>query len=440
MANPDHLAKLKEGVQPWNQWRYANRIPPDPSSVDSLEVFFHSKNLRYPELSGANLSGWKLGNADLSNANLSGADLSHAFLIRASLTSANLSDANLRSADLGEATLDSANLSGANLSEANLTNAILDDANLTNAILAGAIFLGAQMSGATALNANFSNAMLFRAVLDRANLSEANLSSAKLDEASLGSANLSGANLSRANLSRVDLHAANLSRTDFTGADLTGASLVEANLKGAILSECRIYGVSVWDAGLNDAIQHNLVITPKDQPAIQVDNLEVAQFVYLLLNNQKIRDVIDTVAKKAVLILGRFTPQRKAVLDAIRDALRQNGYLPILFDFDKPANRDLQETIVTLAGISCFIIADISDPRSIPQELVSIVPDFPSVPVQPLLQTGYEQWAMYDHIKRFKDWVLPLYNYQDQSTLLAEFQEKVIAPAKAKAKELGAGA
>ena len=100
------------------------------------------------------------------------------------------------------------------------------------------------------------------------------------------------------------------------------------------------------------------MITPEDESAIHVDNLEVAQFVYLLLNNDKIRDVIDTIGKKAVLILGRFTTDRKAVLDAIREALRNSGYLPILFDFEKPGTRDTHETIVTLAGMVRFIIAD----------------------------------------------------------------------------------
>src|SRR3712207_8248172 len=50
---------------------------------------------------------------------------------------------------------------------------------------------------------------------------------------------------------------------------------------------------------------------------------------------RSIRDVIDTVGKKAVLILGRFTPERKTVLDDLRDELRKRNYLPILFDFDK---------------------------------------------------------------------------------------------------------
>jgi hypothetical protein len=65
-----------------------------------------------------------------------------------------------------------------------------------------------------------------------------------------------------------------------------------------------------------------LVITP-DEPAITVDNIEVAQFVYLMLNNQKVRDVINSITSKAVLILGRFTQERKPVLEALREELRQ---------------------------------------------------------------------------------------------------------------------
>jgi hypothetical protein len=33
--------------------------------------------------------------------------------------------------------------------------------------------------------------------------------------------------------------------------------------------------------------------------------LEVAQFIYLLLHNEKIREVIDTIGKKGVLILNQ---------------------------------------------------------------------------------------------------------------------------------------
>ena len=64
-----------------------------------------------------------------------------------------------------------------------------------------------------------------------------------------------------------------------------------------------MYGISAWNVRLEGAIQSNLVITPPDESPIQVDNLEVAQFIYLLLNNEKIRSVIDTITSKVVLIL-----------------------------------------------------------------------------------------------------------------------------------------
>ena len=103
-----------------------------------------------------------------------------------------------------------------------------------------------------------------------------------------------------------------------------------------------------------EAIRKSLIITPHNQPTITVDNLEVAQFIYLLLNNEKIRDVINTIGKKGVLILGRFTRERKAVLNAVREELRRLDYVPMLFDFEKPTDKDFTETIMTLAETEPF--------------------------------------------------------------------------------------
>ena len=73
-----------------------------------------------------------------------------------------------------------------------------------------------------------------------------------------------------------------------------------------------------------------------------------------------------------MLILGRFTDERKAVLDALREELRNRDYLPILFDFAVPATRDITETVSLLARMARFIIADLTDPSSIPKELEAI--------------------------------------------------------------------
>ena len=343
-------------------------------------------------------------------------------LVEAQFGRANLRLANLEGADLSRADL-RANLRRAVLSGANLIEANLSMANLTQAHLKKADLSGAGLNGA---------------ILNRADLSEANLSGAGLMRADLSWANLSGANLEGAALGMANLTGADLSKADLRSAYLVLAQLVHTNLSEANLASCLVFGVSAWGLNLSGAIQSNLVITSAGEPTITVDNLEVAQFIYLLLNNEKIRNVINTITTKVVLILGSFKDERKAVLDAIRDELRKSkyDYVPVMFDFEKPPNRDFTETVRTLAHLARFIIADITEPRSVSHELQAIVPDL-AVPVQPLLLEGSTgEYGMFQDLKRKYHWVLAVHEYRDFDDLLASLAEKVIAPAEAKAKEL----
>ena len=82
-----------------------------------------------------------------------------------------------------------------------------------------------------------------------------------------------------------------------------------------------------------------------------------------------------------------------------------------------------------------FVIADLTDAKSIPQELSHIVPDLPSVAVQPLILKVSANTACLNTWQRYP-WVLPIHEYEDQAQLIAELAEKVIAPAEAKVIEL----
>ena len=371
---------------------------------------------------GADLSGLDLHDPLNAEISLEGADLIGADLRGSILHHKSLRGADCRGADLHNSQIFNADLRGTCLAGASLGTLVFGSANLT----------GADLTKAQAYDADLSHGFLENALLQETDFRGARLSGANLTGAILRKADLSGADLTRATLVRADLGDANLQR----------ARLVETDLSQANLTGCKVYGVSAWSIKTADTPQANLVVTPvhglpdvAEEPTVTVDYIEVAQFIHLMLANPKLREVLDTITRKAVLILGRFTPERKTILDAIRSALRDRGYVPVLFDFDRPSSRDLTETVSTLAHLSRFVVADLTDAKSIPQELSTIVPILYSVPIQPLVHESQLPYSMFEHWQRAQS-VLPTYYYSDLDHLLAALDSRVIAPAEALAEEL----
>jgi uncharacterized protein YjbI with pentapeptide repeats len=313
--------------------------------------------------------------------------------------------------DLSSAHLQRVRLSGADLSGAKLTMTYFGDADLA----------GADLSGADLSQAYLRNASLQHATLQRTMAIEAELSGADFSRTRMPGADLRGARLRGANLTDADLRGATL-----TGCDLRGAIAVGTNLRDADLTGSHVYGIAAWNVELAGSIQVDLLITPDGEHAITTDNLAIAQFLYLLLHNGRIRDAIETVGRKAILILGRFTLDRKAVLDAIRTALRKRNLVPILFDFEGPRNRDLTETISTLAHLSRAIVADLTDPRSVPHELMAVVPGLPSVPVQPIVEGSSAEYGMFEHLSRYP-WVADVFRYSRLEDLTAWLPDALTA-------------
>jgi hypothetical protein len=162
---------------------------------------------------------------------------------------------------------------------------------------------------------------------------------------------------------------------------------------------------------------------------VTVDDLEVAQFVYLLLHNQKISRVIDTVGRKGVLLLGRFTNGRIAVLEWLREELRKRGYLLIVFNFDKPERKDFTETIRLLAGLS-------KQPKVSAARTAATVPEI-MVPVRPIIEEGQEPFAMLTDLWiKHRDWVFEPIYYSSVDRLVGSLDEKIIRPAAARFAEL----
>jgi hypothetical protein len=213
--------------------------------------------------------------------------------------------------------------------------------------------------------------------------------------------------------------------------------MVDSNLEGAVLSGSQIYGVSAWKVKVDlKTEQRDLVITDENEPKVTVDNVEVAQLVHLLLHNEKIRDVIDTVGRKGVLLLGRFTEGRIKVLERLREELRKRGYVPIIFNFDKPETKDFTETVRLLAGLSKFVIADITNPRAAPLELQATVPEI-MVPFQPIIEQGEKPFSMLQDLWiKHNDWVFEPIEYSSVDRLVETMDAEIIGPAEARFDEL----
>lgn len=261
-------------------------------------------------------------------------------------------------------------------------------------------------------------------------LAGADLRSANLERADLSDAILVQANLRQANLSEAVLIGANLSSADLTGADLRRsiletAVLVRAKLADADITSAKVYGIAVWDADLENTKQAGLVITPANEPEIVVDDIEVAQFLYLVRRNVKVRAALNTLTSKLVLLLGSFAEPHKAVLEQLRGALLERHFVPVVFDFAQPARRKKTETAITLAAMARFIIADVSGARSVIAELEAIAPHLRSVPIQLIQCESNPTYALAEDLFDLKR-VSSILTYRDVKHLIELLDTKIL--------------
>lgn len=323
------------------------------------------------------------------------------------------------------------------LGRVNMRAARLDDVNFEGSMFKAADFKAASFRGANLQRCLFLEADLRRVDFRGADLRGANFEGARLEEAIFDAdTRITGACFYKAHLMRATLES-----TDLRDVDLRLASLVGANLRNANLEGAKVYGCAAWDVVLDDdspllrAHQSNLSIDPNGSPLPSTDSLELAQFISLMLNNPKLRTVLDTVTSRGVLILGRFTPERKVVLDAVRQRLRELGYYPMMFDFVPPENRDTRETIKVLAGLAAFVLADVSDASSVPLELEALVTDF-LIPFVIVKQHAKGDFAMLDTLYHRADNRLSKLNlYKDTQHLVNNLAD-LSAWASSKAQEL----
>ena len=379
MANQEHLDAISKGGEYWNEWRLAN---PDVKSPDLSDAHLNSIDLRNANLAGVNFFRAQLGQADFRGANMTMADCLKSRAYFADFRGAKFDNTTLSEADLTHARFENTDARGAFFAYSDLESANFDYADLT----------GVNFQFAHLRRANFSNSIL-------------------------NGANLSGTILEQAIFTDAELERANLSLS----------TIVSSNFSNAVLNEVTAFGVSVWKTNFEGAIQTNIRISDENEPTFMVDDLEVAQFIYLLLNREKLRNVLNAMTRKGVLILGRFQDGGLEVLQSVAAKLREMGYLPMLFDFKPSNSRDFTETVKTMVGLARFVIVDLSGP-SVLKELEATVPDF-EVPFIPVIEEGRQSPSMTTDLSKYPWFRWPPVIFANREMLVEMLPDEVIAPA-----------
>ena len=285
-----------------------------------------------------------------------------------------------------------------------------------------------------------------------AGLQYADLTKVSLDEAILNYAFLEGANLFKATLVSANLAVAIAPGAKFPETDLSHANLSGADLRGSKLTDAKITGISAWDIETDaQTVQKDLIIEGWDEPliayvdagnrnpynvVIKTNNLETAHLLYLATRRYKngkpegrdrLRDVLETMTNNLVLILGNFGPQRKSVLNAIRFKLAGMHYAPVVFDFHVPSNRDLIDTVFVLAGLSSFIIADLTEPRSVPLETMLITSGL-TIPFAPIIEKSEKSFSMLNSLQAKYYWVMKAFQYRNEKHLVKSLKNNIVIP------------
>lgn len=370
------------GVVRWNQWRRrAPRVKPD--------------------LSGIRLPGRNLDQVDFHGAILDGADMPHASLWRADLRGARLRGANLFMANLF-----GAKAVGADFRRARLNRALLEKSDCSHA----------DFRGWTEMQcADLTSAVFVKAKMRQAQLANADLTDARFDAAELHKVDLSGA----------VLH----------GTSLRGAKLNGANVQGAFIRR-------VWTDRRTEqrslVVDFNLWGSRRGVLSVEVptvNDIQVAQFYNVLSEHGSVANLIAAGSMSVVLILGRFTPKRKRVLDRLAWALRQRGKSAVVFDFPGPRNRELSDTVRLVAALSEFIVVDLTDPSSVPLEMQSLIPDL-MVPVVTVIESGSKPFAMLADLQRRYYWILPPVAYRNAQHLVRHMDGAIMSRARKAAGEI----
>jgi uncharacterized protein YjbI with pentapeptide repeats len=290
---------------------------------------------------------------------------------------------------------------------------------------------GVQVKGRNRLDfseMNLSGATIYRAFAEGLNLRNTVFEDAHFEEGDFSRADFTGASFRSTRFNKTILTGANFDGATFVNCNLNRINLVGASFRVKEISETVVYGIAAWDLQTSDQMKQSKLVIERTydlysdiiqqgKVPLTVDDIELAQFVYYLSNHKKMRDALNILNDKGVLLLGRFKDGGLERLYSIRERLQSKGYMAMIFDFARPDNLSLTETVVTMAGLSKFIVVDLSG-SSVPAELQSILSQIK----KPILAFG-NAYAMFPDVADQTD-VLTIEG-GDDSKLLNDLEERL---------------
>jgi hypothetical protein len=174
MANPEHLAILRQGLEAWNKWRCENSgVIIDLSSANLYQADLSFANLYQANLYQANLYQANLTGANLIWANLTGANLIWSNLIWSNLTWANLTWTNLTWANLFMSRIIRTNFNNANLTGACIKDWHINSETNLNEVICEYVYLDEFKTERRPINGNFAPgefASLYKKILENTDL------------------------------------------------------------------------------------------------------------------------------------------------------------------------------------------------------------------------------------------------------------------------------
>lgn len=232
---------------------------------------------------------------------------------------------------------------------------------------------------------NFSNTSFHKATFEGAGFPNADMTNCYIYEADLSYARFPGADFSGSMIRKAYCSGTDFSNAQFIDCVLNNSTFIGTDFSGARIEGCNVYGVSAWEVGISDeTVQKELFLhrdnfSRKDlngnSQVAFVDDIALAQFIYFIQQDGGFGKSLKQLNQKSVLLLGKFRDGGLELLRDVADKLRKRNFIPVIFDFNPSENTSIIENVVTMAGLSKFVIANLEG-SSVPAELAKITSNF----------------------------------------------------------------